>query len=98
MFSQPTAGDSSSATSSPVSVDGPTRSSSPDGQKTGLSGPDPVPVSRFRALENKKAMPTKDTCGPLFIGSSPSAILQSSLANRLRQRMDVNGSPEYALT
>ena len=43
-------------------------------------------------------MPTNDTSGPLFTRSSPSADLQRSLENRLRARMDVNGSPEYALT
>jgi len=36
--------------------------------------------------------------GPLFGGSSPSENLQSSLANRLRQRMAAYGSPEYVLT
>lgn len=42
-------------------------------------------------------MPTNDTSGPLFTASSPSARLQSSLENRLRARLDANGSPEYAL-
>ena len=40
----------------------------------------------------------RGTFGPLFIGSSPSAALQSSLASRLRLALDVHGSPEYALT
>ncbi len=87
-----------SATSSPASPDGPTRSGSPAGPKIVPSGPPVVRVSRFRARDSEKAMPTKDTCGPLFIGSSPSAVLQRSLESRLRARMDVNGSPEYALT
>jgi len=43
-------------------------------------------------------MPTNDTSGPLFTASSPSAALQLSLENKLRARMGVNGSPEYALT
>jgi hypothetical protein len=43
-------------------------------------------------------MPINDTCGLLFTHSSPSAGLQRSLENRLRERMDVNGCPEYALT
>jgi len=43
-------------------------------------------------------MPINDTCGPLFTLSSPSASLQRSLANRLAERMDVNGSPEFVLT
>ena len=64
----------------------------------GASGPAPVRVSRFRARGSAKAMPTNDTCGPLFTTSSPSGALQSSLENRLRARTDVNGSPLYALT
>ena len=43
-------------------------------------------------------MPIEDICGPLFSGSSPSAGLQRSLESRLRATLDVNGSPEYALT
>lgn len=62
------------------------------------SGPDHVPVSRFRRLDSAKAMPTNDTSGPLFTHSSPSAALQRSLESKLRQAMDANGSPEYALT
>lgn len=62
------------------------------------SGLAPVRVSRFRARDSEKAMPTNDTSGPLFTASSPSARLQRSLESRLRAQMDVNGSPEYALT
>ena len=83
-------------TSSPASAAGRPPSSSPGGKAP--SGPAPVPVSRFRVLESGKAMPTNDTSGPLFNVSSPSAALQRSLENRLRERLDVNGSPEYGLT
>lgn len=86
------------ATSSPASEDGRSHCNGQDGQMTGKSGQAPVPVSRFRARDNEKAMPTNDTCGPLFTHSSPSANLQRCLENRLRERMDVNGSPEYVLT
>lgn len=89
---------SDSATSSPASEAGPTRSNSQGGRKKERSGPDHVRVSRFRALDSEKAMPTNDTCGPLFISSSPSAVLQQCLESKLRARMDVNGSPEYVLT
>ncbi len=89
---------SNSATSSPGSEAGPTPFASPAGPTTNPSGPPAVPVSRFRARESNKAMPTNDTCGPLFTNSSPSASLQRSLESRLRARMDVNGSPEYVLT
>lgn len=84
--------------SSLASADGPSPSASPVGQMIGTSGPAPVRVSRFRARDNAKAMPIDDISGPLFIGSSPSACLQSSLENRLRALTDVNGSPEYVLT
>ena len=87
-----------SVTSSPGSAAGPTPSGSPDGPTSGPSGPAPFPVSRFRALDSDVAMPIEDTCGPLFSGSSPSADLQRSLESRLRASLDVNGSPEYALT
>ncbi len=86
------------ATSSPGLADGPERSGSQAGPTTNPPGQDRHRVSRFRALDSAKAMPTNDTCGPLFTASSPSAALQSALASRLRARMDVNGSPEYALT
>ena len=87
-----------SVISSPGSAAGATPSGSPDGPTSCPSGPAPFPVSRFRALDSDVAMPIEDTCGPLFSGSSPSASLQRSLENRLRATLDVNGSPEYALT
>jgi len=86
------------ATFSPGSEDGRAVSGLPDGTIMLLHSPPPVLVSRFRALESGKAMPTSDTSGPLFTASSPSARLQLSLENRLRALMDVNGSLEYALT
>jgi hypothetical protein len=61
------------------------------------SGPQAARVSRFRALDSGKAMPTNDTSGPLFTALSPSAALQRSLESRLRALMDLNGAPEYVL-
>ena len=87
-----------SAISSPESADGPSPSSLPDGPQTDPSGPDPVPVSRFRSQEQEKALPTNDTCGPLFNRCSPSAALQSALESRLQANLGVNGSPEFELT
>jgi len=98
MFEPAISSDTTSATSSPGSEDGHTLSGSQDGPTSEPCGPDHVPVSRFRALDSEKDMPTNDTSGPLFTHSSPSASLQRSLENRLRARMDVNGSPEYVLT
>ena len=85
------------ATSSPESAAGPSPSTSPDGPQTAPSGPDPVPVSRFRSQEQEKALPTNDTCGPLFNRCSPSAALQSALESRLQANLGVNGSPEFEL-
>ena len=89
--------DMTNATSLPASPDGPMPSVSPDGPAIVPSGPAPVRVSRFRARDSEKAMPTSDTSGPLFTASSLSAGLQQSLESRLRARMDVSGSPEFAL-
>ena len=86
-----------SATGSLGLADGPTPSALPAGPTTVPCGPAPVPVSRFRAQDSSVAMPTSATSGPLFTHSSPSAALQLSLESRLRARMGVNGSPEYAL-
>lgn len=86
------------AISSPESADGLSPCDGPDSKTPEESGLAPVPVSRFRALEKDRDTPTSGTCGPLFTASSPSAVLQRSLESRLRARMAVNGSPEFALT
>jgi hypothetical protein len=98
MFGLPTSEATTNATSSPESEDGATPCASPDGPMTGQSGQEAAHVSRFRARDSEKAMPTNDTSGPLFTTSSPSASLQRSLENRLVQNLDLNGSVEYALT
>lgn len=90
--------DTRNATSSQELAGGPTLFGSPDGPTTKKSGPAHVRVSRFRARDSEKAISTNDTSGPLFSASSPSAALQRSLANRLAERMDLNGSPLFALT
>lgn len=93
-----TCADLSAATGSLELPDGSSPCGGQSGQQTDLSGPAPVHVSRFRALAKDRATPTSGTCGPLFTASSPSAVLQRSLESKLRARMDVNGSPEFALT
>lgn len=85
-------------TSSPASAAGPSPSSSPDGPTTSPHGPAPVPASPSASRAKLEAWATSGTYGPLFIGSSPSAGLQSSLANRLKARMAAGGSLEYELT
>ena len=87
-----------SAISSQESQDGASPSGTPDGPTKDPCGQGRVRVSRFRAQESGKALPTKDTYGPLFNNSSPSASLQRSLESRLRARMDGSGCPLFALT
>jgi hypothetical protein len=98
MSSRRTSRPSGSAISSPGSAAGPSPSSSPDGPPVFLSGQAPAHASRSPSRGKLEEWATSGTYGPLFIGSSPSAVLQSSLENRLRARTDVSGSPEYALT
>ena len=92
-----TSEDMSNATSSPASADGPTPSASPDGPATGQCGPEAVPVSRFRARDSEKAMPTSATSGPLFNALSPSAALTWSLGSKLVANLAGSGSPLYRL-
>jgi hypothetical protein len=96
MWSPETSEGTSSATSSPASVDGRTRSDSPDSKES--AGPGAVPANPSPWQAQERARLTKDTFGPLFDGLSPSAALQSSLESRLRERLDGYGSPEYELT
>lgn len=84
--------------SSPALADGQKRSVSRDGRHPVPSGLDHVRVSRFRSLDQEQAISIGDTFGLFFTGSLRSVNLQASLASSLRARMDVNGSPEYALT
>ena len=98
MFEQLTLWVLSGATSSPGSVVGSSPYTSPESPILSRSGPDPVPASRSRSRGREKARKTRDTSGPNFDASSPSACLQSFLASRLEAVLDVNGSPEYELT
>jgi hypothetical protein len=84
--------------SSPESADGRSPYELLGGMTMRACGRDHAHVSRFRARDNKRAMPTNDTSGPLFTTSSPSAVLQRFLENRLRARMGANGTRLYALT
>ena len=61
-------------------------------------GQDRVHASHSVLPEKVEELTTRDTFGPLFGGLSPSADLQSCLESKLQARLDVNGSPEYALT
>ena len=88
--------DMSNATSFAGSQDGLLPSNLPDGKAP--VGPAVVHVSRFRAQDSEKDMPTNDICGPLFNASSPSASLTYALGSRLVQNLEGNGCPLYALT
>lgn len=93
-----TSRDTPNVISSPESAVGPKLSALPGGQQIVLFGQDHAPVNHFPAQVNDKEKRTNGTFGQSSTGSSPSAILQLSLENRLQARLDVNGSPEYALT
>lgn len=68
------------------------------GRKVGPSGREAAPASHSHAQAKGKAKKTPGTCGPSSDALSPTVILQRSLANKLRLRLVVNGSPEYVLT
>ena len=85
-------------TSSRASLAGPSRSDSQDGPTTGLFGQEVAHANRSARQASAKAPPTSGISGPTSCDSSTSADLQRSLESRLRAAMDVNGSPEYALT
>ena len=93
-----TYGTPSSSTLSPESEAGPSLSNSPDGPPIEKSGPGVAPASPSRARVKAGGSRTRGISGPISFGSSPSAALQQSLENRLRARLDVDGSPEYELT
>jgi len=84
--------------SSPASAGGASPFASPGGPTIDLSGQVAAPASRSARPASARASKTPATSGPSFDASSPSALLQSCLENRLRARMDAPGSLEYALT
>jgi hypothetical protein len=75
---------------------GPLPCNSPDG--TSLVGPGVAPVSHSVTPGSAAAKATRATSGRKCSVSSASAALQQSLANKLRARMDLDGSMEYSLT
>ena len=68
------------------------------GRRTAQYGPVRALVNRSPKPENAEARPIPGTCGQNSGVSLTSAGLQRYLESRLRHRMDVDGSPEYALT
>jgi hypothetical protein len=98
MSQKATCADTPNVISSPESAVGPKLSASPGGQQIVLFGQAHVPANHLAARANGKGQKTSGTCGLNSIGLLESANLTLSLGNRLRERLDVNGSPEYALT
>jgi hypothetical protein len=75
-----------SATSSPGSESGATRSGGQGGRTRGRSGPGVAPASRSARLAKAKESPTPATCGLAGSGSSASVALSASLASRLHHQ------------
>ena len=84
------------ATSSPASAGGPMHSSSPDGPD--LSGPAVALANLSPQQAKARGLLTSGISGPVGSTSSASAVLQSSLASRLRQRLDSGGGMLFRLT
>jgi hypothetical protein len=98
MSNRKTSKDTRNATFLPESAGGRMLSNLPSGHQLDLFGPDHAHVNPFRWQGLGKALKTKGIFGRNSHDSSASANLQLSLESRLRQRLDVNGSPEYDLT
>jgi hypothetical protein len=64
----------------------------------GQSGPPASPASLFHKPVGAEVLRTSATFGLMGENSSPSSGLQKSLENRLLQRMEKHGSPEFVLT
>ncbi len=90
--------DTGSATSSRGSVAGAMPSDSRGGLMTAKCGQVPARVSRSRSRVVVSQLRMSGIYGLSSTGSSASAALQQSLASRLAQSLDCNGSMEYSLT
>lgn len=87
-----------SAISLPGLAAGPLPCALLDGLTTDPYGRAPAPASRSVPPASSEEPTTSATCGRSSDASSRSAALQSSLASRLRARLEGIGSPLYALT
>lgn len=98
MFDLLTLPATASAISSPASVGGRSPCGLPAGPTTGPSGPAPAPASPSARQAKEAGLLTSGTFGRSGTISSESAVLQSSLASRLRARTASAGSTLYRLT
>ena len=85
-----------SVTSSRGSASGRTRSGRRDGRTTGRFGRGAARASRSVSPGSVRVRKTSDTSGRIGMGSSRSAVLQSSLESRLRVRL--SGSTLFKMT
>lgn len=85
-------------TGSQASEDGPSLSASPAGTIPGPLTPVLAPANHSVRQANKKPKPTKDTSGPTTTASPESLALTRSLASRLTELLDTDGSMEFRLT
>jgi hypothetical protein len=98
MFEPTTSEDSPSATSSPGSASGPTRSGKPDGLTIGRPGQDPARASRGARPDAARVSMMSAISGRTGRGSLASAGLALSLASRLQTAAALLGSTLFALT
>lgn len=98
MSNPTTCGATRNAISSPESASGPTRCASLGGLTTAEFGRALAPANLSARQARAGGLLTSGTCGPLGSTSSASAGLSTSLANRLKQRLDTGGSTLFKLT
>ena len=90
--------DTNSATSSLASASGAPPSAPQASPTTSPCGPAPAPASLSARQAKEMGLLTSGTYGPLGSISLASENLQSYLANKLRARVDTNGSTLFKLT
>lgn len=91
-------GGTTSATFSPESAGGHTPCNLPIGHQIDLFGQEVAPASHSRQPENKKAKKTNAISGQYGFALSASVSLQSSLENRLRQQLPMDGWMKSRMT
>jgi len=90
--------DTPNATSSLASACGAMHFVEQDGPTIVRSGPHPALASLSARQAKALGLLTSGTCGPTSTTSSASAVLESSLVNRLRAKTQTLGSTLYTLT
>lgn len=98
MLEQMTLLDTSNATSSPESEVGDSHCAPLAGPTTERCGPAHALANHSAASASAAAPLTNGTCGLPGAASLRSAALQRSLESRLREAVDLNGSPEFGMT